>query len=540
MRREVYFLRIVTSAEMAEIESACYASHNLSDEQLAENAGFKIASIIDRLEPESPVALLCGPGNNGADGLIAAFYLASEFAIDAVVILAVDPENLRPIGKKAYRRLAETDVAIHVPGSRNYEPSLERIATYDYVVDCLLGTGQKGPPRGEVARALEALGLHGRVIVVDVPTGIDSDTGEPLGPHVQPFLTLCLGYPKRYLFTGEGRKYAINWKLVPIGIPDENYFGAQYPDLIGEELAEMLPERSAFAHKRDSMVLAVCGSREYSGAAALVASSAMRMGSGMVVAAGPAEGLGAVRARMIEAPVVELDSKDGQIASSAFEALSPWTQQAKAIVVGPGLGRSADVGECVEKLLATDTSAPRVIDGDALFHLAERRIVPKGSCLLTPHSGEAAKLLDDSVENIDAHRFEAASEISKKFSQTVVLKGLHSIIVDRNFNFSVCATGSPLLATAGSGDVLSGMLGALIAQGKNVIDAARLGVAIHGFLGEINSARMGPRTYGVLASELAEEIPAVVALLQEGGLYPNCLELLAPSIDEEDYDEKMS
>jgi NAD(P)H-hydrate epimerase len=326
---------------------------------------------------------------------------------------------------------------------------------------------------------------------------------------------------------------------VPIGIPDDNYFGIPYPDLIGDGLAEMLPERTAFSHKRESMVLSISGSQQYPGAAALVVSSAMRMGAGMVVAAGPPDGLQAVRARIVEAPLMAVSATNGEINSDAVDALAPWIDQAKAVIVGPGLGRSSGAGDFVERFLKIEKSAPTVIDGDALYHLAERKISPAGSGLLTPHTGEAAKLLGDTVENIDANRFEAALEISRQFSQTVILKGLHSIIVGPSSNFTVCATGSPLLATAGSGDVLSGMLGALIAQGLSVPDAARLGVGIHGFLGEINSSRMGPRTYGVLASELAEEIPVVVALLQEGGLSPNCLELLAPSIAEEDYDEKV-
>ncbi|MDQ2986867.1 MAG: NAD(P)H-hydrate dehydratase [Armatimonadota bacterium] len=528
-------MKIVTAAEMADLEASC----NLSEEQLAENAGYRVAVAIDHLEPTNPVMVLCGPGNNGADGLIAAFYLASEFAIDAQVILAADPEGLRPLGRKAYRRLAETDVTIFVAGSKKYERALERLGQDEILVDCLLGTGQKGPPRGEVAKIMDALGGHKRTVAVDVPTGIDSDTGEILGAHAAPFLTLCLGYPKRYLFTGESRKYAIHWKLVPIGIPDDFEKHANRPELIGQEIESLLPERVAFSNKRSSIVLSVAGSRQYSGAAALVASAAMRMGAGMVVAAGPPDGLVAVRQRIVEAPIAEVPSYDGEITGDAAVVLQPWLLQADAVVLGPGLGRSSGAGDAVESLLSTDIVTRWVVDGDALHHVTERGLTDwQGGSVLTPHSGEAARLLGTTAEEVDRDRFGSASELARKFNQVVVLKGMHPIVATADGELTVVATGTPLLASAGTGDVLAGMIGALLAQGVKPANAASLGTCIHGYLAEITSVRMGRRTYGVLASELAEEIPVVVALMREGGLCPKCLELLAPNIQEDEYEEE--
>ena len=516
-------MKVVTAAQMAEIESLC----PLSEEQLAENAGYRVAAFIDKMEPESGIVMLCGPGNNGADGMIAAFYLATEFAIDVEVILAADPEKLRPIGRKAYRRLAETDVNLCVAGAKKYERRLERLSEDEYLVDCLLGTGQKGPPKGDVATVIDAAGSHERVIAIDVPTGIDSDTGESLGPHLDPFLTLVLGYPKRYLFTNEGRQFADNWRLVPIGLMDDGDFDA--PEMIEGEMAWLLPNRHALSHKRSSVLLSVAGSKRYPGAAALCAMAAVRMGAGMVIAAGTEDGLSSVRSSVFEAPLAFVPEEGGEIAKSV--ALKEHFSEASAVVIGPGIGRGDGAGEAVRQVAAG--GVPAVFDGDALWHLASGGMeIADGSAVLTPHSGEAARLLGISSEEIDADRFGSAEAIALKYNQAVVLKGLHPLIASPAGEVSVIATGTPLLASAGTGDVLAGMIGALLAQGLEPTAAASLGTYIHGALAEIVSVRMGRRTYGIVASDLAGEIPIVVALMRDSGLYPKCLELLAPQPEE--------
>lgn len=521
-------MKIVTAAEMAELESLC----PLSEEQLAENAGYRVAAFIDKLEPAGPVVFLCGPGNNGADGMIAAFYLATEFAIEVEIILAADPEKLRTIGRKAYRRLAETDVSLCVAGSKKYERRLERLGEGDMLVDCLLGTGQKGPPRGDVATVLDAVGSHECVVAVDVPTGIDSDSGEALGAHPEPFLTLVLGYPKRYLFSNQGRMFADNWRLVPIGIADEGDFDA--PELIEGEMGWLIPARRALTNKRSSVLLSIAGSRRYPGAAALCAMAAARMGAGMVIAAGPEDGLGAVRSAVFESPLAILPAFDGAIAADAD--LAPLLEDADAVVFGPGLGRGDGAGAALAQV--AESGKPVVIDGDGLWHVANGNYtLDSNAALLTPHAGEAGRLLGVSAEDIDNDRFGMAAKLAEKYGQTVVLKGLHPIIASPGGDLHAIPTGTPLLASAGTGDVLAGMLGALLAQGLDPVGAAHLGTYIHGALAEIVSARMGRRTYGILASDLAGEIPIVVALMRDGGLYPKCLELLAPQ-PEEEFDEK--
>jgi NAD(P)H-hydrate epimerase len=176
---------------------------------------------------------------------------------------------------------------------------------------------------------------------------------------------------------------------------------------------------------------------------------------------------------------------------------------------------------------------PAVYDGDALFHLAGGIEIVGGASVLTPHAGEAARLLDTDADGIDADRFESAKRLAEKFGQTVVLKGLHPVICTLEGDIYVIPTGTPLLASAGTGDVLAGMIGSLLAQGLAPTNAANLGAYIHGSLAEIVAVRLGHRTYGILASDLAGEIPVVVALMRDSGLYPKCLELLAPQPEEE-------
>jgi NAD(P)H-hydrate epimerase len=515
-------MKIVTAAQMAELESICA----LSEEQLAENAGYRIAACIDRLAIDGTISILCGPGNNGADGMIAAFYLSTEFGVDTDVILAADPEGLRPIGKKAYRRLAETDTNLCLPGNKKYERRLERMAEDALLVDCLLGTGQKGPPRGDVATVLDAAGGHECVVVVDVPTGIDSDTGEALGAHVEPFLTLVLGYPKPYLFNGPGRAFAENWRLVPIGLVDEGDFDA--PELVEGEMGWLIPDRNAFSNKRSSVLLSIAGSARYPGAAALCATAAARMGAGMVIAAGTDAGLAGVRASLFEAPLAILPEIDGELADADHSALF---EDADAVVVGPGIDRGAGALSAVKQV--AESELPAVYDGDALYHIATNSVsLPAGTSVLTPHSGEAARLLGTSSAEIDIDRFGSARAIAAKFNQTTVLKGLHPVVAVPGGEVFVIPTGTPLLASAGTGDVLAGMIGSLLAQGLRPTEAANLGCYIHGALAEIIALGMGRRTYGILASDLAGEIPVAVSMMRNTGLYPKCLELLAPQVEE--------
>jgi len=531
-------MRVVTAAEMLEIERLCSSTKTLSEEQMAETAGYRVALEVDRMENWLPPVILCGPGNNGADGLIAAFYLSTEFGNDVEVVLAAEPQNLRPLGKKAYRRLAETDVKIFTPGTKQYSRRLDDLKCDNVIVDALLGSGQKGPPKGEVAKVMEALDGHGRTVVLDVPTGIDSDTGEVLGAHPKPFVTLCIGLPKRYLFTGEGRLYAANWKLVKIGLPESLSDGGEI-NLVGAEVARLLPSRTSLTHKRSSVVLSIAGSSQYPGAAALAASAAYRMGAGMVVAAGPTDGLNAVRTRVIEAPLVALPGNDGQLTGDSAAALEPWLSQAHSVVLGPGIGRSTGAGDAVEALLQRGSSQAWVIDGDALFHVAERAVeLGNVRAVLTPHAGEAARLLGATADDIDANRFDAAAELAGKYNQVVILKGHHSIVATPEGAVDVIATGSPLLATAGTGDVLSGIIGSLLAQKLNPRNAAVLGGSVHGYLAEVNTVRLGHHTYGVLASELAEEIPVIVTLMHESQLVPRCLEEPSPDSEEDEIDEE--
>jgi hydroxyethylthiazole kinase-like uncharacterized protein yjeF len=429
------------------------------------------------------VVLLVGSGNNGADALWAGARLASRGAVVTAV----------PTGAVADDAMA----ALRAAGGR--VGAADALDEADLVVDGLVGIGGSGPLR-PAAAALAVEGEH--VVAVDVPSGVDADTGAVAGPAVRAGLTVTFGTGKPGLFVGAGRVHAGRVEIVDIGLGP--FLPAPELSLLeGIDVAMRLPVRDTGGDKYTSGVVGVvAGSEQYTGAAVLAAGAAVRAGAGMVRFAGVAPAADQVRRRWPEAVVTTIAAGDGEAVLRAGRV--------QAWVVGPGLGTDADALALLQAVLSADV--PVLVDADALTMCAEHDLLPHRTApaLLTPHDREFERF----GVTLGDDRVAAVRRLAADLGVTVLLKGDATIVSDGD-RVLVNSTGSPLLATAGTGDVLSGGCGALLAQGLEPLYAGAVGAFLHGVAGRI-AADGAPTSAG----QVLERWPDAVRSVRAGRLDP--------------------
>lgn len=529
-------MRIVTAAEMREVERRAITEYGIDERELMESAAMSmIRTMAKEIAPER-IAVACGPGNNGGDGLAAARML-KEFGHDVEVILSIPPRALKGEPLTQYRRTVESGVKVVSPDDKDYERTLASEGAFDAILDCLLGTGAKGPPKGEVARLIEWIdSAQTYVLSADVPSGVECDSGRAHGVHVHAYRTVTFGLPKPFLFQCDGVLASGGWTVGDIGLPEELTESAGSALLLDKEwFFRTTPNRDRNANKRSAgVVLVVAGSDRFPGAAVLTARGAYRAGAGLVVVAGVESACAAVSSHLPECPLVRLSE------ANAVESVLEAVHEADAVCIGPGLGRSESVKKFLDEVLPR-IDKPTVVDADALYFVAVGATLPK-SCVLTPHEGEAARLLQTTAEEVRSNRFDAARSLAQKFSCTVLLKGQYTLIADHDLLY-VCPKGNQILATGGTGDVLTGIIGALLSMGKPLADAAAFGAYWHGSAAESLIARF-PGKFGALASDVANELP--IAMTTELDAYVDEWIADDSKMDEdeqydefEDYDEEV-
>ncbi len=504
-------MKIVTNSEMRRLEQMA-GELGLPAPALMENAG---RAFVDALADRWRLAglravVLCGPGNNGGDGLVAARHLADHGAKVSVFQVGRPPSNDAKIMLLVERR---------VPIRRLEEgiaPLSAWLETADLVVDALLGTGRRRPIVGLMAEVLAMVGASRRrglkIAAMDLPSGLAADTGE-IDPATLPTdVTITLGAPKRGLFLPPGGALVGEIVVVDIGIPS-SLTDPLSVDLIDRALIRTLvPSRPAAGHKGTFGRLFVAGgSSRYFGAPWLSAMAAIRVGAGLVGLAVPAPSVPTLASRSPEPIYAPLPHSDGELDEPAANRLIEELEGATALVVGPGLGTSRNsmtfLLKLLEHLRATDESPNVLIDADGLNLLSEIdewwKLIPPNA-VLTPHPGEMARL---TRRPTIPDRIEAALEWASLFEGVLVLKGAHTVVATGQMA-AVSPIATPALATAGTGDVLAGVIGGLIAQGANPYDAARAGVYIHGMAGRNLEESMGPA--GAIAGDLLAELPFVL------------------------------
>ena len=428
----------------AEEMKAAEAGHDV--EALMERAGNAVAAVVARDYPGARVVAVCGKGANGGDGRIAA----------------------QRLGAKVVEVGAELSRA-------------------DVVIDAIFGTGFHGEPREEAARSIEAIHDAGApVVAVDVPSGVDASTGEVSGVCVEAVTTVTFHGEKVGLAVAPGSLHAGRIELVDIGLESSETRHAR----VTSEIVRRLPQRRRGGNKyRSGSVLVVGGAPGLTGAVCLAAEAAFRADAGYVTVCAPRESLPIVEMRLLEAVKRPLEE--------TFEA----AERAGALALGPGLGRGDEARQLVRRLLK-ETELPAVVDADGLFGFEPVERDPP--TVLTPHSGELARLLDVETTWVDAHRLEAVSRAVERFQCVVLLKGSETIVAAPAAR-TLISTGTPRLATAGTGDVLTGIIGAFLSKGMEGALAAATAARIHA-----DAALAAAHGRGLIASDVAARLPGVL------------------------------
>lgn len=481
----------------------------LPGELLMERAGEGLAEVVQAHAPEGEIAVVCGKGNNGGDGLVAARLLRAA-GRQVRVLLVGEPEQLQGDARRNLERLPGEPPEPFATERRGGAPggALRGAAA---VVDALLGTGFTGSPRSPYREAIEAICAAGEggaaVIACDVPSGVDASTGEVSGPAVRADATVTFHASKPGLWIAPGKVRAGHVHVVAIGIPPEGPV-APSVGLIEPSVLQDIPRRGADSTKFASGSVLVCGgSTGLTGAPCLASEAAMRAGAGYVTACVPSSLNHVFEMRLLEVMTVPLPDQDGALTPEAAEAILERSGRVQSVVVGPGLGRAEATRELVLEL-SRRLEVPLLLDADGLNAHAGRLdwlAARDAPAVLTPHAGELARLLECESSEVAEHRLAMARRAAETSGAVVVLKGDDTIVAAPDGRVGVSRGGSPALATAGTGDVLSGVIAALLAKRVDPFAAACAGVHLHAEAGRLAARSRGVE--GVIASDVIESLP---------------------------------
>ncbi len=515
-------MKIVTAGQMQHIDRQC-ADAGLPTDVLMENAGRAVAEESRRIvgTVDRSIVFLVGPGNNGGDGLVAARYLHDWGSKVVVYLCAPRPEddhNLRLVGE---RGIAVIDAA----GDENLGRLDELLGSATAVVDALFGTGRSRQLQGIFVPALERVGAAQarqprlRIIALDLPSGLDADTGAADPACLYADNTITLGFPKLGLFSFTGAEHAGAISVVDIGIPAHLAEGIDIELMTDRWAGSALPGRPLWANKGSfGRVLVVAGSVNYVGAAYLACTGAIRVGAGLVTLATPGRLQPVLASKLTEVTYLPLpDSSPGAVSAGAATVINRQLDRYNALLLGCGLGQSRGITRFVTgAVLRSRKGLPSlVVDADGLNALAQVRDWWRqlaGDAILTPHPGEMARLTGKSVDEVQQDRVGVARKSAAGWNKTVVLKGAYTVIAAADGKVKISPFVNPGLASAGTGDVLSGAIAGLVAQGLSLFDAAALGVYLHGRAGEMVRARLGDA--GMIAGDLLPELPLAIKQLR--------------------------
>lgn len=504
---------ILTTARMKKIDDETIARF-CPGLELMERAGKKVAGHIVTRFPEKgfKAVVFVGPGNNGGDALVVARLLSDEGRACSVLYLNAPNEftmdtlkNYQRLQRRVsdYEHLRQIDLTrsdwINLVGKELVDASL--------IVDGLFGTGLSRPLEGRALQVVRMINESGVAVVsIDTPSGINGDTGEIQGDAVRANSTVTMGYPKLGLVFHPGKAYAGHLVVADLGFPEEllqvHSLGIYLIDRA--EAVRRLPARAEAGHKYEcGTAVVVSGSRMYTGAVLLTAEAALRSGCGMVYVAVPESIRNLVEPELREAITIPVpETSDGTVARGAWRVIEPYVDKSDVVVVGPGLSRHAETTLFVLDLLER-CPKPLVIDADGINALEGNAGPLKGRrvpIVITPHSGELSRLVSREIPKAPLDRIEATREIARNLGVGLVHKGAPTLVATSTGDAWVNYHGNSSLATAGTGDVLTGLIGGLMAQGADVLDAACVGCFLHGRAGEVAARTRGVR--GVIAGDL--------------------------------------
>ncbi len=511
---------IVSIGEMRQIDEGSIGADSMSGYVFMDRAGKAVADKVIELLCDvvcGPVALICGKGNNGGDGYVAARYLTLQG--QRVVCFAIAPRaEHTPLSLRAY------DEFIACSGECRHISSIEDLcglSDYSCIVDAILGTGSRGTAEGLLAEIISAVNAaHVPVVAIDVPTGVTGDTGTVLGSAIRASCTVTLGLPKIGMFFYPARSHCGNLSIADLGYPSEVVSriqgGMYFPT--HEYVKSLMPLRKPDGSKFDhGNVLMICGSRRYTGCAVLCSSAALRSGCGVVTLGMPHSALRVANPKLMP-EVIALGLSESRLGALGLRSeieIIDVLHKKKALCVGPGLTHSEEASFVIREIVR-NVSAPLVLDADGLnAFIGKPELVRKQNAdiVITPHKGEWERLFGtlpiDPLSLISRVRMHAACR-----AITIVLKGSPTIVAQPSGRGFILPVGNSGMATAGSGDVLSGIIVSLISQGATPSDAAVLGVYLHGAAGDL--AAQAVSEYSLVASDIISFLPkAIINLLAE-------------------------
>ncbi len=514
-------MRIVTSEQMQQIEQDC-AKIGLPADVLMENAGKAVAEEVRRILnaiDQQHILFLIGPGNNGGDGLVAARHLHDWGAKASLYLCGKRPNdsNLELVQKRSM-------TCIEAAQDENLDKFDELLSSASCVIDALFGTGKIRPLQGTFQQVLDRVGrakretANFRIIALDLPSGLNADSGAVDPACLYADNTITLGFPKPGLFNFPGAERVGKITIADIGIP--SYLADSVTaELITDEWAgTILPKRPLNANKGSfGRVLVVAGSINYIGAAYLACSGAIRVGAGLVTLATATSLQPILASKLTEITYLPLpESRPGIISPQAAELIGRELSDYNVLLLGCGLGQNQSIIEFISSILFKPELPSLVLDADALNTLAK---IPgwwqqlTNDAILTPHPGEMARMAEVSVAEIQADRVRIAKKLALDWHKTIVLKGAYTVIAMPEGYSRISPIANPGLASAGTGDVLTGAIAGLVAQGLSLFDAAALGVYLHGEAAEMVKSKLGDA--GMIATDLLPALPLVIKRLKE-------------------------
>lgn len=510
---------IVTADQMRTLDRRAITEAHIPGLTLMERAGAgAVAHLEHQYGPlaEKSITIVCGKGNNGGDGFVIARLLRRK-DVRAQVLLLASPADLSRDAKTMYQRFQRAAGQSAVTRPTDADGMRRQLATSDIVVDAILGTGLSTAVTGLYLDAIEAINAAAHpTVAVDLPSGLHADTGTILGAAVRADLTITFGLPKVGLYTGPGIDFVGTVCLVDIGIP------ASFVEAVGSRLMLLtsaaahaaLPARRPSSHKGTyGHVGIIAGSVGKTGAAAMSALAALRVGAGLVTAAVPSSVNDILEAKLLEVMTLPMpETKARTFARSGLERLLAFAGARDAVAIGPGLTTHPETVDLVQEFVKR-IDRPCVLDADALNALAgkaslltECKLPP----IITPHPGEMARLeAEATTESVNKDRIGTATRFARERGVVVILKGARTVIARPNGLTAICPTGNPGMATAGTGDVLTGMVGGLLAQGIDPWAAACAATYFHGLAGDLAAKHLGQA--GMIASDLIQHIPHALA-----------------------------
>jgi NAD(P)H-hydrate epimerase len=509
---------VCTAAQMRALDQWTIA-HGTPGRTLMERAGRGAAAVLRRHHRRGRAVVVCGRGNNGGDGFVIARQLRRA-RVPVDVWLAAAP---RAVGGDAARMLE----AWRRRGGRIHDcTTVERVdalrrslARASVVVDALLGTGLSAPVEGLHAAIIEAMNAAGRpIFAVDIASGLSADTGRPLGVAVRADVTATFGHPKVGQQLHPGIEHTGTLEVVDIGLRPEGLatIGPTVEVLEAPDVGRLLAPRPRAAHKGTfGHVLVIAGSRGKTGAALLASEGAGRAGAGLVTLASAAVLQPVLEGQVRETMSAALpDGRDGTAGLGDGVALMRLLEGRTTVVCGPGLGLNPDTRILAAAVVRT-ARIPLVLDADGLNAVAGTGVLRErpAPTVVTPHPGEMSRLLEITTAEVQADRLRVARSLATRDQIVVVLKGARTIVAAPDGRAAIVPTGNPGMASGGTGDVLAGVIGGLLAQGLSAFDAARLGAYAHGLAGDRVALRQGEA--GLLARDLLAELPATLATLRD-------------------------